>query len=81
MFFGEKVRPGASGQAVLTMPDLTVTLVYLLGIPISREIGGQVAWDVLAPDLASRLPPRTRSSSDMGGAHHGGKSSTSVFRT
>jgi hypothetical protein len=58
MFFGEKVRPGASGQAVLTMPDLTVTLVYLLGIPISREIGGQVAWDVLAPDLASRLPPR-----------------------
>jgi hypothetical protein len=58
MFFGEKVLPGADAQSVLTMSDLTVTLLYLLGIPVSGEIEGQVAWDVLTPGLVNQMPPR-----------------------
>jgi hypothetical protein len=54
---GDLVRPGyarAGGGA-----DVAPTVLYLLGLPASRELAGRACTDLLEPALTARIPART----------------------
>ncbi|HSD66822.1 MAG TPA: hypothetical protein VLF95_08985, partial [Vicinamibacteria bacterium] len=52
---GEGVRPGAApaGASVL---DVAPTLLYLLGLPVAREMEGRVLTEILEPAFARQHP-------------------------
>jgi hypothetical protein len=54
---GAAVAPGDHGVA--TERDLAPTVLHLLGIPVSRELPGQVLEAALAPEFRARHPVRT----------------------
>jgi hypothetical protein len=53
---GESIRPDvrASGRSA----DVAPTLLYVLGVPISRQLPGRVRTDLLVPALVSRAGTR-----------------------
>jgi hypothetical protein len=54
---GDAARPGARTRAA--GPDVAPTLLHVLGLPISRELGGRVLDGVLAPAFVAAHPIRT----------------------
>ena len=52
---GEGVRPGATpaGASVL---DVTPTLLYLMGLPVARDMEGRVLTEILEPAFAQQNP-------------------------
>ena len=54
---GDVARPGADAQA--TGPDIAPTLLHVLGLPVSQELGGRVLEDVLSPAFVATHPVRT----------------------
>ena len=54
---GDVARPGAHAQA--TGPDVAPTLLHVLGLPVSQELGGRVLEDVLSPAFVATHPVRT----------------------
>ncbi len=53
--FGEGIRPGATlaGASVL---DVAPTLLYLLGLPVARDMEGRVLTEMLEPGFAREHP-------------------------
>ena len=53
--FGEGIRPGAvlAGASVL---DVAPTILYLLGLPVARDMEGRVLTEMLEPDFARDHP-------------------------
>jgi predicted AlkP superfamily phosphohydrolase/phosphomutase len=53
--YGEGVRPGAvlRGASVL---DVAPTLLYLLGLPVARDMEGRVLTEMLDPEYAREHP-------------------------
>jgi Type I phosphodiesterase / nucleotide pyrophosphatase len=52
---GEGIRPGAA-PARASVLDVAPTLLYLLGLPVSREMEGRVLTEILEPELARDNP-------------------------
>jgi hypothetical protein len=52
---GEGIRPGATpaGASVL---DVTPTLLYLMGLPVARDMEGRVLTEILEPAFARQNP-------------------------
>ena len=52
---GEGIRPGATpaGASVL---DVTPTLLYLMGLPVARDMEGRVLTEILEPAFAQQNP-------------------------
>ncbi len=57
LLFGEKVAQMEGERQALDPRDVTVTLLYLLGLKLSEEIPGQVAWSMLSPTVKEHFPP------------------------
>jgi Type I phosphodiesterase / nucleotide pyrophosphatase len=67
---------GAAAATTLEGRDVAPTLLYALGLPISRELPGTVATSLLAPDFVARYPVRFVSEYGRPGApapHRGGQ--------
>jgi hypothetical protein len=52
---GEGIRPGATLGAA-SVADVAPTLLYLLGLPVPRDMEGRVLTEVLEPDFARDHP-------------------------
>lgn len=53
--FGEGIRPGAT-LASASILDVAPTLLYLLGLPVARDMEGRVLTEMLDPAWASARP-------------------------
>lgn len=53
MVWGDGVRPGFDA-GTRDIQDITPTMLYLLGVPLSKETDGTVIYDVFEPDFVSR---------------------------
>jgi tetratricopeptide (TPR) repeat protein len=56
---GPGARRGERLHGRITLFDITPTLLYLLGLPVSAEMPGRVALEAIDPGLAGRHPVRT----------------------
>jgi hypothetical protein len=54
---GEGIRPGATPTRASVL-DVAPTLLYLLGLPVARDMEGRVLTEILEPEFA-RLNPVT----------------------
>jgi len=52
---GEAIRPGA-GAARASVLDVAPTLLYLLGLPVARDMEGRVLTEILEPGFAEDNP-------------------------
>jgi hypothetical protein len=52
---GDGVRGGSSTKGASIL-DVTPTLLYLMGLPVARDMGGRVLSEVLAEDFALAHP-------------------------
>jgi len=52
---GEGIRPGATLRAASVL-DVAPTLLYLLGLPVPRDMEGRVLTEMLDPDFAREHP-------------------------
>jgi predicted AlkP superfamily phosphohydrolase/phosphomutase len=52
---GEGIRPGAT-PARASVLDVTPTLLYLLGLPVARDMEGRVLTEILEPAFARQNP-------------------------
>jgi predicted AlkP superfamily phosphohydrolase/phosphomutase len=52
---GEGIRPGA-GAAHASVLDVAPTLLYLLGLPVARDMEGRVLTEILEPEFARDNP-------------------------
>ena len=55
LVYGEGIRPGATlaGASIL---DVAPTLLYLLGLPVARDMEGRVLTEMLEPGFAQDHP-------------------------
>jgi predicted AlkP superfamily phosphohydrolase/phosphomutase len=53
MVWGEGVRPGFDA-GTRDIQDIAPTMLYLLGVPVSKKMDGSVIDDVFGPDFVSR---------------------------
>ena len=52
---GAGIRPGASAARASVL-DVAPTLLYLLGLPVARDMGGRVLTELLDPGFAEDNP-------------------------
>jgi predicted AlkP superfamily phosphohydrolase/phosphomutase len=52
---GEGIRPGAA-PARASVLDVAPTLLYLLGLPVARDMEGRVLTEILEPEFAQENP-------------------------
>jgi hypothetical protein len=52
---GEGIRPGAT-PARASVLDVAPTLLYLLGLPVARDMEGRVLTEILEPAFARQNP-------------------------
>jgi predicted AlkP superfamily phosphohydrolase/phosphomutase len=52
---GEGIRPGAT-PARASVLDVAPTLLYLLGLPVARDMEGRVLTEILEPEFARQNP-------------------------
>ena len=54
---GPRIRKGV-GIDTVSLLDLAPTLLYLLGLPLGRDLPGKVLSEAIEPDFLRELPPR-----------------------
>jgi predicted AlkP superfamily phosphohydrolase/phosphomutase len=64
--WGPPVRPGGKLE-VPTLFDIAPTALYLLGLPVGRDMDGRVLTEAFSPEVFSRRPVAFVSTHDRGG--------------
>jgi predicted AlkP superfamily phosphohydrolase/phosphomutase len=55
---GGPIRQGASLERA-TILDVAPTVLYLLGLPVAKDLAGRILTDIFAPGWLDAHPPRT----------------------
>jgi predicted AlkP superfamily phosphohydrolase/phosphomutase len=55
---GGPIRQGAAIERA-TILDVAPTVLYLLGLPVAKDLAGRILTDILVPGWAETHPPRT----------------------
>ena len=55
---GGPIRQGAAIEPA-TILDVAPTVLYLLGLPVAKDLAGRILTDILVPGWAETHPPRT----------------------
>jgi hypothetical protein len=55
MAVGDGIRPGATLRHASVL-DVTPTILYLMGLPVARDMEGRVATEILEDDFARAHP-------------------------
>jgi predicted AlkP superfamily phosphohydrolase/phosphomutase len=62
---GSHVRHG-EGQGGASILDITPTVLYLLGLPVGRDMEGRVLEEAIDPTFLAARPPRTIATHEVG---------------